>query len=205
MKALDKKMFRELWRMKGQAAAIAMVIASGVGTFIMSLATLESLQTTRADFYRENRFADVFATLKRAPESVKERIAAIPGVEIVETRVVASVVLDIPDFADPVTGMLISIDERGGSLLNTTYLRSGRMIDPSRADEVLVSEAFAEAHRFEPGAEIAAIINGRRQELTIVGVALSPEHIYMIAPGGVFPDFFRYGVLWMNREPLANA
>ncbi len=177
MKALDKKMFRELWQMKGQAAAIAMVIASGVGTFIMSLATLESLQTTRADFYRENRFADVFATLKRAPESVKERIAEIPGVELVETRVVARVVLDIPDFADPVTGTLISIDERGGSLLNTTYLRSGRMIDPSRADEVLVSEAFAEAHGFEPGAEIAAIINGRRQELTIVGVALSPEHI----------------------------
>ncbi len=205
MKALDKKMFRELWRMKGQAAAIAMVIASGVGTFIMSLATLESLQTTRADFYRENRFADVFATLKRAPESVKERIADIPGVELVETRVVASVVLDIPDFADPVTGMLISIDERGGSLLNTTYLRSGRMIDPSRADEVLVSEAFAEAHRFEPGAEIAAIINGRLQELTIVGVALSPEHIYTIAPGGVFPDFFRFGILWMNRVPLANA
>lgn len=205
MKALDKKMFRELWQMRGQAAAIAMVIASGVGTFIMSRSTLESLQTTRAEFYRENRFADVFATLKRAPESVKERIADIPGVELVETRVVARVVLDIPDFADPVTGMLISIDERGGALLNSTFLRSGRMIDPSRADEVLVSEAFAEAHGFEPGAEIAAIINGRRQELTIVGVALSPEHIYMIAPGGVFPDFFRYGVLWMNREPLANA
>ncbi|MCH7824421.1 MAG: ABC transporter permease, partial [Acidobacteria bacterium] len=149
--------------------------------------------------------ADVFATLKRAPESVKERIADIPGVELVETRVVANVVLDIPDFADPVRGTLISIDERGGSLLNSTYLRSGRMIDPQRADEVLVSEAFAEAHGFTPGAEIAAIINGRRQELTIVGVALSPEHIYMIAPGGVFPDFERYGVLWMNREPLANA
>lgn len=198
-------MFRELWQMKGQAAAIAMVVAGGVGTFIMSLATLESLQTTRAAFYQEQRFADVFATLKRAPESVKERIADIPGVELVETRVVANVVLDIPDFADPVRGTLISIDERGGSLLNSTYLRSGRMIDPQRADEVLVSEAFAEAHGFTPGAEIAAIINGRRQELTIVGVALSPEHIYMIAPGGVFPDFERYGVLWMNREPLANA
>ena len=205
MKMLDKKMFRELWQMKSQVLAIAIVIASGVGSFVMSLSTLESLQTTRATFYQEYNFAEVFATLKRAPENVKERIAGIPGVELVETRVAANVVLDIPDFADAVRGLLISIDEPYGSLLNKTYLRSGRMIVPGRADEALVSEAFAEAHGFEPGAEIAAIINGRRQELTIVGVVLSPEYIYMIAPGGVFPDFERYGVLWMNREPLASA
>ncbi len=205
MKSLDRKLLRELWQMKGQALAIAMVIGSGVGTFVMSLATLESLQTTRAAFYREYRFAEVFATLKRAPESVKERVAEIPGVELVDTRVVANVVLDLPDFADPVTGLLISVDERSGSVLNGTLLRAGRMIDPARADEVLASEAFVEAHGFEPGDKIAATINGRRQELTIVGVALSPEHIYMIAPGATFPDFERFGVLWMNREPLANA
>lgn len=205
MKSLDRKLMRELWGMKGQALAIAMVIASGVGTYVMSLATMESLQTTRQVFYSDHRFAEVFANLKRAPESVKQRITDIPGVELVETRVVANVVLDIADFPDPVTGLLISIDERGGSLLNTTYLREGRMIDPLRADEVLASEGFAEAHGFGPGDEVVAIINGRRQELTIVGVALSPEHIYAIAPGHTFPDFERYGVLWMNREPLANA
>ncbi len=81
MKSLDKKLLRELWQMKGQALAIAMVIGSGVGTFVMSLATLESLQTTRAEFYQEYRFAEIFATLKRAPESVRERVAEIPGVE----------------------------------------------------------------------------------------------------------------------------
>jgi len=205
MKSLDKKLLRELWQMKGQALAIAMVISSGVGTFVMSLSTLESLRTTRAEFYQEYRFADVFAVLKRAPESVKQRVAEIPGVDLVATRVVANVVLDVPDFADPVTGLLISIDERGGSLLNATLLRSGRMIDPMRADEVLASEGFVEAHGFEPGDKIAATINGRRQQLTIVGVVLSPEHIYMIGPGATFPDFERYGVLWMNREPLANA
>jgi putative ABC transport system permease protein len=205
MRSLDKKALRELWKMKGQALAIAMVIASGVGTFIMSLATLESLQTTRATFYDEYRFADVFASLKRAPERVRERLEDVPGVDIADTRVVASVVLDIEDFADPVSGTLVSVDERTGSLLNDTYLRRGRRLDPLRADEVLASEAFAEAHDFEPGDSIVAIINGRKQELTIVGIALSPEFIYMIRPGAVFPDFERYGVLWMNREPLANA
>jgi putative ABC transport system permease protein len=34
---------------------------------------------------------------------------------------------------------------------------------------------------------------------------LSPEHVYAVAPGQIFPDNRRYGVLWMGREPLAAA
>jgi len=205
MKSLDKKALRELWHMKGQALAIAMVIGSGVGTFVMSLATLESLQTTRAAFYEEYRFADVFANLTRAPESLRGLVAEIPGVDLVDDRVVASVLIDVPNFSDPVTGRLISIDEDTGSLLNAPMLREGRMPDPLHADEVLVAEAFAQAHHFALGDHVYATIKGRRQRLTMVGTALSPEFIYMIAPGATFPDFERYGVLWMNREPLANA
>src|SRR5690606_32004936 len=74
-----------------------------------------------------------------------------------------------------------------------------------RDDEVVISEAFAEAHDFAPGDELGAVINGRRQTLEIVGIGLSPEFIYQIRPEDLFPDFERYGVLWMNRTPLANA
>jgi putative ABC transport system permease protein len=205
MKVLDRKLLRELWGMRGPAVAIAMVITSGVATFVMSLSTLHSLQETRAAFYDEYRFAEVFATVKRAPEGVTELIREIPGVQAVETRVIGQVVLDIEDFADPVTGTLKSIDESGEALLNRTYLRRGRDLDPSRSDEVMLSEAFADAHGFDPGDSITAIVNGRRQQLSIAGIALSPEDIYSMAPGGIFPDFERYGVLWMGREGLANA
>jgi len=205
MKALDRKLLRELWGMRGPAVAIAMVITSGVATFVMSLSTLESLQETRAAFYDEYRFAEVFATVKRAPEGVRELIREIPGVQAVETRVIGQVILDIEDFTDPVTGTLKSIDESGEALLNRTYLRRGRVLDPGRGDEVMLSEAFADAHGFDPGDSITAIVNGRRKQLSIAGIALSPEDIYSMPPGGIFPDFQRYGVLWMGREGLANA
>ena len=52
----------------------------------MSLSTLDSLRLTQSTYYRDYRFAEVFVALKRAPESVKERIAGIPGVEKVATR-----------------------------------------------------------------------------------------------------------------------
>jgi putative ABC transport system permease protein len=205
MSSLDRKLWRDLWAMKGQALAIAVVISSGVATFVMSLSTLHSLKLTQAVFYREYHFADVFASLKRAPESLRESIRAIPGVQQVETRIVASANLDLPDYPDPATGHLVSTGQFGESLLNQLYLREGRLVDPTRDDEVVVSDAFAEAHGYRPGDHIAAILNGRRKELTIVGTALAPEFIYQIRPGDMFPDFKSYGILWMAHEPLANA
>ena len=205
MKILDRKILRNLWGMKGQALAIMLVIASGVATFIMSISTMHSLKLTQANFYNEYRFAEVFSSLKRAPESLSDRISEIPGIEHVETRVVAPVSINIPDFADPVKGHFYSVPDTGRPMLNDLYLREGRMPRPFREDEVVVGEAFAEAHDFVPGEEISVIINGRQREITIVGIALSPEHIYQMPPGAFFPDFERYGILWMGRGALSTA
>ncbi len=205
MKTINRKILRNLWGMKGQALAIALVIASGIATFIMSISTMQSLKLTQATFYRNYHFSEVFATMKRAPESLRFRIQEIPGVEIVETRVIAAVNIDIKDFPDPATGHLISVPDNGESLLNDLYLRQGRLVDPLRDDEVVIGEAFAEAHGFVPGDKLAVIINGKRKDLVIVGIVLSPEHIYQMPPGAAFPDFERYGVMWMGRTPVSTA
>ena len=205
MKALDKKLSRELWDMRMQALAIAMVIVGGVSIFIMSLSTLDSLYETRATYYRDHHFAEVFASLKRAPLPLVQRIEAIPGVDKVETRVVAYVNLDVTGFADPVSAHLVSLPDRSRGLLNQIYLRKGRLVEPGRDNEVILSEEFAHAHSLEAGDTLSATINGRRKTLTVVGHALSPEYIYQIAPGAMFPDYQRYGVMWMARKPLATA
>jgi len=188
-----------------QAIAIAMVIVSGVGIFIMSLSTLDSLYETRESYYRDNHFAHIFAHLKRAPLSLVKRIEAIPGVDKVETRVMAYVNLDVEGFEDPISGHILSLPDNSRGLLNQIYLREGRLPEPGRDNEIVLSEEFVQAHKLRPGDKISATINGRRKALTIVGIALSPEFIYQIAPGAMFPDPLRYGVLWIARQPLATA
>jgi putative ABC transport system permease protein len=205
MKTLDRKLLRDLLGLRGQAIAIAMVILSGVATFILSVSTLDSLRRTQETYYRDYRFADVFVSLKRAPEEIRSRIRGIPGVDLVETRVVADASLVIPDFPDPVRAKLVSVPDDGIQTLNRVYLRKGRMVDPGRDDEVVVSEPFAEAHRFRPGDTFAAVIHGKKKTLAVVGIGLSPEHIYQIGPGALVPDYPRYGVLWMGRKALATA
>jgi putative ABC transport system permease protein len=205
LSALDRKLLRDVWEMKGQAAAIAAVIAAGVAMFVTYLSNFDSLQRSRDGYYESARFADVFASATRVPSSVAPQLAAIPGVDVIATRVVADVTLDVPGLAEPATGRLISVPERGRPPLDDVYLRAGRWVDPLRPDEVIANEAFVEANHLHPGDRVAAIINGRRRGLTIVGVGLSPEYVYGIRPGEIFPDKQRFGIFWMNRRALASA
>ncbi|MDG6773171.1 FtsX-like permease family protein [Thiomicrorhabdus sp. ZW0627] len=205
MNAIDIKLWRELWNMRMQALAIAMVIVSGVAIFIMSLSTYDSLYETRESYYSDHHFADVFANLKRAPISVEKRIREIPGVDKVETRVVTYVNLDVEGYSEPISGHLISLPDQSRGLLNQIVLRSGKLVEPKRDDEIIISEEFANAHHLKPGDKIRATINGRSKVLRIVGTGLSPEYIYQIAPGAMFPDYKSYGVMWMARKPLATA
>jgi putative ABC transport system permease protein len=191
--------------MKGQALAIVLVIVSGVSTFVMLRSTMSSLKQTREKFYQEYSFAEVFASLKRAPENLKDRIASLPGVNQVETRVVADVKLNIEGFNEPVTAKLVSVPENEKPLLNRIYVKKGRMVDPWKDNEVVVSEAFADAHRFSLGDRFGAVINGKWKMLNIVGTALSPEFILQIRPGGITVDFKRYAILWMGRPALETA
>ncbi len=205
MRALDRKLLRDLWSMRSQVLAIALVVASGIALLVMALGAFGSLNTTREAYYARYAFADVFAGAKRAPDRIAQRIEGIPGVEKVQTRVVVGVTLDVPGVTEPVNGRLISLPERGRPVLNDVFLRRGRRLDPDRAGEALVSERFAEAHGLGLGDRVAAVINGRRQPLEVVGVALSPEFVYSIGPGEIVPDPAHFGLLWMSRKHLASA
>jgi len=205
MRALDLKLLRDLWHMRGMAVAISLVLIGGISTFVMSLVTYESLKVTQARYYIDQRFAAVFAGLVRAPESVAERLVDLPGVNQVETRVVAPVNLEVEGFTDPITGRIVSLPEFGAPRLNVPYLRLGRLPAPGADHEVAVNEDFAKAHGLRPGDRVAAVIKGHRKRLDIVGIALSPEYMYAIPPGAIFPDYERYGILWMNRKALATA
>ena len=205
MRALDRKLLRDAWHMRGMALAISLVLVGGVSTFVMSRLTYESLKDTQERYYVNQRFADVFAGLVRAPASVGERLEGLPGVNQVETRVVAPVNLELRGFDDPVTGRIVSLPEVGEPRLNVPYLRRGRLPAPGADDEVAISEHFAQAQALDPGDRITAIIRGHRKRLDVVGVALSPEFMYAIPPGGLFPDYERFGILWMNRRALATA
>jgi len=205
MSALNQKLKRDLWKLRGQVLAVALVIGSGVATLVMSLSTVEALQDTTDAYYQRYRFGEVFAFATRAPLRLVNQIADIPGVQTVQTRISRYATLDIEGFAEPAIGQIMSIPDYGQPQLNQLVIRKGSWISPGRDDQVILSEPFAEAHGLTLGDQISIIMNDNKRRFYIVGIALSPEFIYSIGPGALMPDDKRFGIMWMGRDVLAAA
>lgn len=205
MRALDRKLFRDILHLRGQVIAVALVVACGVSMLITMWSAYQMLLRSQQSYYASHRFAQVFAHARRAPESLTSSIRTIPGVAGVRTRIVVDVTLDIPGLEEPATGRLISIPEHRRPMMNDILMRRGRWIDPERDDEVIVSEIFANANELDPGHSVGAVINGTWRDLKVVGIGLSPEYVYEIRPTDLFPDSKRFGVMWMSREALEAA
>jgi len=201
---LQRKLGRDLFAMKGQVLTIALVVASATGGFLGSLGTYHALQRARDGFYETARFAHVFVDLRRAPESVTQRLVAIPGVADAEANVEASSQLMLAGVAEPLIARLVGIPPGDGPRLNRLHIRRGRMIERSERMEALVDEGFAAARHLKPGDTVTVLLNGKLTALTIVGIGLSPEYINP-SQGGVFPDPKGLGVFWVDEERLASA
>lgn len=203
--ALHLKLLRELWRLKSQMLSIALVVATGIMTVVTMRGSYESLVVAQQDYYQQTRFADAWVSLRRAPETVMPHISSIPGVALAERRITLMATLDLPGLEAPASGRFISLPESRTPALNDIMILRGRYIEPGSADEVIINEKFSVARQLNPGDSITAIINGRARDLDIVGIAISPEHIYAMPPGSLMPDDERYGILWMGERALGPA
>jgi putative ABC transport system permease protein len=205
MRALDKKLVRDIRRLWAQSLAIAAVLAAGVMVMVMSYGAQRSLTETRDTYYERARFADVWSSAARAPMSLVPEIAAIEGVARVEARISTFAILDVEGLDAPAMGQILSIPPVGEPQMNRLIIREGRLPEPGQKQEVVVNEGFALAHDFHPGDGFSITLNGQKRQVTITGVVLSPEFIYSIGPGSIMPDDKRYGIMWMPEDVLAGA
>lgn len=205
MTVLDRKLLRDLRRIWAQAVAIALVLGCGVMLLVAAQATQRALVGTQAAYYERHGFADVFASMSRAPRSVVDDVAATDGVARAEGRIVFQAVLDIAGMAEPAMAQVVSLPDDPAGMLNRPVLRHGRMPDPDAPAEVLMSEPFAQANDLQPGSTFRGILGGQRRDLVVAGWALSPEFIYTIGPGAIMPDDRRHGVIWLNEVAAASA
>jgi putative ABC transport system permease protein len=202
---LVRKLLRDLAAMRGQVVTIALVVACGIASYVALRSAYVSLETARDRHYAAQRFGDAFARLSRAPNSLRAKLEAIPGVAVVETRVVADGLMPLEDLPEPAVGEVVGLPSHGEPRLNALALRRGRMFEPGRADEAVVSEAFANAHGLEPGATLPIVLEGVMHRVRVVGVALSPEYVFAMPPGRIFADDKHFGVLWMDGVAIAPA
>ncbi|MFO0513082.1 MAG: ABC transporter permease, partial [Gammaproteobacteria bacterium] len=205
MKPLDRKLWRDLRRLWMQALAVGLVLGSGIALFVMSTGMYGSLERARDRYYDRSHMADLASALVRAPDRVGRELAALPGIDAVETRVTGIGLISLPEVVEPVSARLVSLPAGRRPSVNDLVLRDGAWPDAQRSDEVLVNEAFAEVHGLRPGDPLDMLLRGKRRVLRISGIASSPEFVFAVAPGDILPEPRRFGVVWMGREALGRA
>jgi len=203
LSSLQLKLLRDLWRLRAQAFAVAAVAMCGIASLVTMRGAYEALRLAQHGYYQQYRFADVFAGLRRAPAGITSAVRQIEGVADVQARVVFDAPLDVPGLEEPATGRLISLKPANQNDLNRVHLRAGRLPDPGSRHDILISEAFARANALQAGTVLQAVINGRRESLNVTGIAISPAYINEMRGSG-FPDYRRFGVLWMDHEALGG-
>ena len=205
MTPLHRKLLRDLWRMKSQALAVALVLACGIGMLVMSVGMQGSLERARDRYYLNNGMADVQAQAVRAPRRLGAELAELPGVAALELRAVGQARISLPWVTEPLAAQLVSLPDDGLPRVNRPLLVAGRWPERNIQGEALVNEAFAQANGLTPGSHMDVVVRGQRQRLHLVGVANSPEFVFVSAPGEPFPQPARFGVLWMRQGQLERA
>ena len=199
MNILSRKLRRDLWQTKGMLTAVILIVAVGVSCLVGMMGTSQNLQMARDIYYAQCRMADFWVDLKKMPISELDVLAHVRGISEIRPRIAYTVVVDLEGVEEPLGGALLTLPPAPLPVINGIVMQRGTYFTSRRQDEVIVSEAFAEARGIAEGDTIHLIMNGQRKSLFVVGTAMSSEFVYMMPPGAIAPEPSRYGVFYVKQ------
>lgn len=195
---LTKKLLRDLSQHKVAISALLAIIAVGIGVFTGTVGAYRALDDARGRYYELYRISDFTVDMKRAPAWAVAQVAKLPNVRGVRGRVRLATRIDLPGVDEPIAGVAISMPRERTPVINDLFVKSGTWFSPGGRQEVILNEAFAEAHGLRPGSRLRVLLLDKEHELLVVGTAMSPEFVYVIPPaGGIAPDPARFAVLYL--------
>ena len=199
MSVLDRKLRRELLGAIGMILAITSIMAIGISAYVALNSAYRNLTIAQRQYYNECRMADFTLELKKVPLADLEPLKNIPGVVDIRPRIQFFATVDIERVIEPLNGLVLSLPNERRPVINDIILRRGGYFSDRRDNEVIVNDAFARRHGLHPGMWIHLLLNNQRQELYIVGTAISSEFCYLLGPGAMVPDPKRFGVFYVKQ------
>jgi len=199
VKVLDRKLLRDLRNTGFLLLAVGSIMAVGVSAYVALGSAYRNLMVAQRLYYAQCRMADFSLDLKKAPLSEVQAIASLPGVVEIRPRIQFFATVDLEQVVEPVNGIVISMPNRRTAVIDDIVLKQGGYFTERRDNEVIINDAFARAHKIYPGTWIHLLLNNRRQELYVVGTAISSEFTYLVGPGSLVPDSKRLGVFYIKQ------
>jgi putative ABC transport system permease protein len=203
VRALDRKLLRDVARLRGQVVTIALVVACGIAGYVAVVGTYQTLERARDDYYEDQRFAHVFTDVIAAPKSVAVRVERLPGIAQVNVRLRKPIRVPVVGLSEPARGEAISIDVKRQQTLDALALVKGRWPGAGSSEVVLI-EQFARARKLRLGDRLPLVLEGLYLEPRIVGLVRSPDYVFPISPGEIAFDPSKVPIVWMDEPALGR-
>ncbi|MFZ5832457.1 MAG: ABC transporter permease [Planctomycetota bacterium] len=197
---LHRKLLRELRSSVWLLMVIVSIMAVGISCFAGMTTLHRNLSQALARYYAQSRMADFSIEVKKAPLTEIDALRELPGVGDIRPRIQFFATVDLEGADRLLNGLVLSLPDRREPVINDIVVRRGHYFTERRQNEVIVNESFAQHHRLQPGQWIHLLMNNRRQELFIVGTAISSEFTYLVGPGAITPDPEHFGVFYLKRS-----
>ncbi len=194
------KVWRDARALGGTSLALIVLVAVGASLFVTFTQARLNLTESYQTFYGRHHFSDASILVDNAPESLIESARLVPGVTRVVGRAVKDGTIILRDRPRRrVAGRFVGLTSIERSPVNDLEVVRGRYLN-SRG-EALVEQQFAALNGIQVGDRLMASYLGRRRDFRVVGLAASPEYLYVAPSKEVnFASPQAFGVCWIDED-----
>lgn len=204
MKKLDIKLLRSIKETKGQFISVTILIILALTTYVSFNMVADNLYNSITQYYENTNFGHIFVQVNRIPKNAIDKLRSIEGIELAQGRISLDVPLRVEDPNEKVNVRIVSLPDED-FIINDLYIYDGEIIDDNPKETVVLKQFF-DGRSMKVGDILTPYIGGYEYSLEIMGVAGSPEYIYLMEnEQSVMPSEDTFGILYVTEEFAETA
>ena len=192
MGVLGAKLFRDLWKNKGQFISIFIMVLLGVMAFSGIHAYMDGMKVSGEQFYESCNLADLWLAGERFTRDDLQTVRHIDGVQGAERKLTFKANLE----GYKNTSMEVNFIESNN--ISKFHVTAGTGFDVNKKG-VWVDAYLASARGIRVGDTISLTYEGYTLTEPVLGLIYTPDHVYFIKDeASIFPTHDDYGFCYMS-------
>ncbi|KAF0209429.1 MAG: FtsX-like permease family protein [Actinomycetota bacterium] len=195
------KTWRDILARKGQFAALIVLVALGIMSYVGFVNAYRNLSLSADNAYEALKMADFTVSVSGAPPGVVAKIEAVPGVKAVERRLIVDTGMDI-SATNQGTVRVIGVPVGHRPVVNDVLVEQGRYLTSTDGVAGLLHTRFATATGHTVGSRLSIRADGATIDVPIKGVVASAEYIFPVRTKGEIPAIDEFTILYMPAHEV---
>ena len=192
MGVLGAKLFRDLWKNKGQFISIFIMVLLGVMAFSGIHAYMDGMKVSGEQFYESCNLADLWLAGERFTRDDLQTVRHIDGVQGAERKLTFKANLE----GYKNTSMEVNFIESNN--ISKFHVTAGTGFDVNKKG-VWVDAYLASARGIRVGDTLSLTYEGYTLTEPVLGLIYTPDHVYSIKDeASIFPTHDDYGFCYMS-------